>query len=97
MPQVIRTPQAAQDLTDILVYLGRHSPTAANRFAGEVDQKCNLLAQLPGIGTARDDLAPGLRSFPVSRYLLFYRPINGGIELIRVLHGARNIPAIFNP
>ncbi len=94
---MIRTPQAAQDLIDILVHLGRYSPAAADRFAAEVDQKCNLLAQFPGMGAACEELAPGLRQFPVGKYVLFFRSAAGGIELIRVLHGARNLPSLFNP
>jgi len=45
----------------------------------------------------RDELAPGLRSLPVGNYVVFYRGREGGIEVIRVLHGARDIDALFNP
>lgn len=47
------------------------------------------------MGRKRDELVPNLRSFPVGNYLIFYRPINQGIEVLRVLHGARDIPSIF--
>jgi toxin ParE1/3/4 len=97
MPQVIRSPQTGQDLIDILVQIGRHNPAAASRFAAEVDQKSNLLAQFPGMWTACEELAPGLRWCPVGKYLLFYRSVDNGIEIIRVLHGARDISALFNP
>ena len=43
------------------------------------------------MGTARDRLAPGLRSFHVGNYLVFYRPVQDRIELVRVLHGARDL------
>jgi toxin ParE1/3/4 len=47
---------------------------------------------MPGIGTARDDdIAPGIRSFPVGNYLILYRMIEGGIEVIRIWHGARGL------
>jgi len=48
-----------------------------------------------GMGKNRDELHPGLQSFPVSKYLIFYMPINDGIEIIRVLHGMMDIDALF--
>jgi len=53
------------------------------------------LAIVPNIGRARPELGKDVRSFPVRKYLLFYRPITGGIELLRVIHGARNLRKIF--
>ena len=49
----------------------------------------------PGIGRPRAELQADLRSFPVGRYVLFYRPIKGGIEVARVLHGMRDLDRIF--
>jgi toxin ParE1/3/4 len=54
------------------------------------------LAATPGIGRSRQELRPELFSFPVGRHLLFYRPQPGGIVLVRVLHGARDLPALFS-
>ncbi len=47
------------------------------------------------MGRNRDELYPGLQSFPVGKYLIFYMPISGGIEIIRVLHGMMDIDAFF--
>ena len=47
------------------------------------------------MGRKRDELLPNLRSFPVGSYLIFYHPINQGIEVVRVLHGSRDIPNFF--
>jgi toxin ParE1/3/4 len=47
------------------------------------------------MGKRRDELVTNVRSFPVGNYLIFYRPVNQGIEVLRVLHGARDIPSIF--
>ncbi|HEY7426665.1 MAG TPA: type II toxin-antitoxin system RelE/ParE family toxin [Gemmataceae bacterium] len=91
MPQVNRTDQAELDLIDILVHLGRHSSAAADRFAAEFERKCELLAQFPALGEARDDLKPGVRSLVVGNYVLIYRPRNGGIEVLRVFRGGRHI------
>ena len=54
-----------------------------------------LLAENPEMGRTRNDLETNLRSFPVGNYVIFYEVIVGGIEVLRVLHGARDIPDIF--
>lgn len=47
------------------------------------------------MGRRRDELLPSLRSFPVDDYLIFYRPIAGGIEILRVVSGYRDLNALF--
>ena len=87
MGRIVRSPDAKRDTTQIWVYIAEDNFDAADRLIDLFDEKLNLLAEYPGLGQQRDDLAPGLRSFPVGKYLLFYRPIASGIELVRVLHG----------
>jgi len=58
-------------------------------------EKCDALARMPEMGRKRFELSDGLRSFAVNRYVIFYRPTSNGIEVIRVLHAARDIPAQF--
>lgn len=48
-----------------------------------------------GMGRRRDELAPGVQSFPFGRYIVFYRVVSDAIEVVRVLHGARDIETIF--
>ena len=47
--------------------------------------------RFPGMGQNRDDLGPGLRCFVVSPYVVYYRPVEDTIEVLRILHGARDI------
>ena len=54
-----------------------------------------MIADSPMIGRTREELAPGLRSFPVGNHVIFYRSVKNGIEVIRVLHGARDIEFLF--
>jgi toxin ParE1/3/4 len=54
-----------------------------------------LLAKQPGMGEARPELAEGLRCFSVGNYLIFFKPLSDGIEVVRVLSGARDIDALF--
>ncbi|NET00841.1 MAG: type II toxin-antitoxin system RelE/ParE family toxin [Sphaerospermopsis sp. SIO1G1] len=45
---------------------------------------------------SRDELVVGLRSFPVEDYLIFYFPVENGIEIARVLSGYRDLEAMFD-
>lgn len=67
----------------------------ALRFLDKIDAKLNFLAKHPLAGEARADLAVNVRSFPAGNYVIFYRPSDGGIEVLRILHSARDIPRIF--
>jgi toxin ParE1/3/4 len=96
MPLVLRTSQAHLDLLEAALRIAEENPTAADRWLDIIDEKCRPLARMPGVGRKRPDLAPELRSLPVGNYVIFYRPIPDGIQIIRVLHGARDIPAFFD-
>ncbi|MBL1278196.1 MAG: type II toxin-antitoxin system RelE/ParE family toxin [Ectothiorhodospiraceae bacterium] len=52
-------------------------------------------AEFTEISIDRPELTADLRSFPVDRYVLYYRANTGGIELVRVLHGSRDINWVF--
>jgi toxin ParE1/3/4 len=94
MPPVVYTSQAERDYDDIIDYLDTHSPPAANRFATGVATKCRLLSKFPRLGRARDELHPGIRSVLVGMYLIFYRVTDAAVEIVRILHGARDLRAI---
>ena len=85
-----RTQRAATDLLDIWRYVGEHDPNAADRLIRALDAKAVLLSENPRLGPARPDIAEGLRYFPVGRYVLLYREIAGGVEIVRCVHGARD-------
>jgi len=55
-----------------------------------------MLLDFPQSGTRRDELRRGLRTFPVGSYLVFYFIVEDGIEIVRVLHGRRDIESIFS-
>ena len=93
--------KARQDLVDIFRYCAREAGLrVAQRFLAEVEAAFTPLAGMPGMGTHYDldhQALPDLRFFPISRfrmYLAFYRSVPGGIEVLRVLHGARSIAGI---
>jgi toxin ParE1/3/4 len=96
MGLIRRTTTSRKDFQAIWDYVAREgSIAAADKLLRTFDARLQLLSDFPGGGRARPELRPRLRSFPVGNYLLFYRTIRGGIELVRVLHGARDLRAIF--
>ena len=98
---VIR-PKADQDLADQAYYLATEAgPELGHRFLLSSHETFSHLAANPAMGwaarTKHPDLA-GLRVFSVSGFekmLVFYRPQEKGVEIIRVFHGSRNLNRLF--
>lgn len=97
-----RHPRALSDVEESAVHFGSDNPAVALRFLEAVEATLRLLVEHPELGHARtferSGLA-GLRSFPVKGFgshLVFYRPTRQGIEVLRVLHGARDLGALFD-
>ena len=67
----------------------------ADRWVNKLDEKFRLIATQPLMGRAREELAADLRSFPFGRYVIFYAPVDEGIDVVRVLHSARDVDAAF--
>jgi len=97
--QVAIRPRARLDLIDQAAFLDRQSPAVAFRFLFECDATFNLLVDTPGIGgpyLTTDQRLVGVRVFPIRgfpNHLAFYIDKAAGIEIIRVLHGARDLDA----
>ena len=96
MARLTITESARADLREISAYIAQDNPAAARRVIERLRAQARKLAQTPGIGRSRKDLRADLFSFPVGTHVLFYRPQPGGIVLVRVLHGARDLPALFS-
>lgn len=95
MPRVLYSPRARLDLRDIVDYIAPENPNAAQRIYSRIVTQCRHLAATPLIGRGREDLGPHVRSFVVWPYLIFFRPIADGVEIIRILHGKRDMPSVF--
>jgi toxin ParE1/3/4 len=95
MRMVRRTAQADEDLMEIWGYIAPDNPQAADRLLDEIESKFLVLSEQPRLGQARPDIAPELRYFPVGSYLILYREIANGIEVVRVVHGARRVGNLF--
>ncbi len=89
------TVRAELDLDEIWSYIATDNPTAADALLDAVGVRCRFVATQPRSGRLRPEIRKGLRTFVVGRYVIFYRPLSDGIEVVRVLHGARDIQAVF--
>jgi toxin ParE1/3/4 len=93
----------AQDaLMEQAEYIGRDSPDASDRFLDAAVRTFAQLEKMPGMGRRYESPhleLSGVRVWSVKgfrNYLIFYRAIAGGIEVIAVLHGARDIPTVLS-
>lgn len=89
------SPRASSDLIEIWSYIADDSAANADAFIDKLYETIQLLASKPGLGRHREELAPGIQSFLFGRYIIFYRVVTRAIEIVRVLHGARDIENIF--
>lgn len=97
MARILRRPLAGADIAEIWDYIAEDSVLQADAWVDRLDGKLRLLSSQPLMGRAREDLSPGIRSMPFGRYVIFYEPLPDGIDVIRVLHSARDIDAVFDP
>lgn len=102
MARVVKRDAARRDLIEHFVFLGENaSVNVARRFLQAVHASFEGLSHVPELGAQRTFRNPRystVRMWPVKgfeRYLIFYRPIKDGVEILRVLHGARDIESLF--
>ena len=93
MKSVGFTPLARSDLKEIYDFISRDNPKVATDYLLIIKKHCELLADNPKLGVKREEYY-GLYKFPVDNFLIFYRPSQLGIEVIRVLHSSRDIESI---
>jgi toxin ParE1/3/4 len=90
------TSDAEQDLDEIESYIGKDNPRAAVNFVAQLTDRFSLLSRSPGIGHKRDELVAGSRSVSEGNYLIVYRTSSDTVEILRVLHGARDLEQLFS-
>ena len=95
MSRIFKRPEADKNLDEIWWHIAQDSLQNADRFLDRILEKCMILADFPKIGTERDELVNGLRSQPVGCYTVFYFPLDDGIDIVRVLHGSRDVESMF--
>ena len=93
--ELVISDEAAADLQDIWDFIAEHSLQNADNFIDRIYERCNAFTRMPEMGRPRDELLPGLRSFPVKRYVIFYRIKEDTIEIVRVVSGQRDLESLF--
>lgn len=97
MRGVRHSASAENDLLEAWLYIAEESVAAADRLLDQIETETRTLLMQPEMGRTRDELAAGLRSWPTSTpYILFYFADDDEITIARVLHHARDVPAILS-
>lgn len=89
------TAKAEEDLIALWEAIAGESPNAADRALDRIDDVFRLLAEHPEAGRRRDDIRPGFRLFPERPWLVFYRIVDSGVEVVRVVDGRRDLETLF--
>jgi toxin ParE1/3/4 len=96
MAEVQYTEPALLDLDNIEEFIIRRSNIdIATNFINELSKTFHLLADMPHMGRARNDLQPGLRMFVHRRYVILYSEIETGVLIERIAPPYRNIEKMF--
>lgn len=96
------TPEAAEDLEDIISYVSDRNESAAVMLFETFQAAFRRLSEFPELGVRRERLLEGggaLRMWPLPafpHYTVYYCPTEAGVEIVRVLHSARDIPRLFD-
>lgn len=90
MARIRTTRQAEIDLLNIWLYIARDDPAAADRLFDRLERRRADLARHPRLGSRRPDIAAEARCLVEGSYLILYRIVGGGVEIVRVVHGARD-------
>lgn len=99
MSRIRCRPGVDDDIYDLAHYLLGHSEDAARRFVDAAQKTLKELASMPGLGSLKafdDPALAGVRSWRVQgfpNYLIYYVVMNDGIDVLAVMHGARDVEA----
>lgn len=95
MARFVLTAEVRSDLETIWQYIAAESEMTADKVISEIVQRFSTLAEFLEMGRERTELAPSIRSFPVGRYVIFYRSGELGVAIIPIIHGSRDIEGLF--
>ena len=91
MGQVSFTDEAREDLLAIEGFLAERNPRVAAQFIDSILERCRQLQLFPELGPVRLDMKPEARCLTHKRWLILYRLIPGGVEVVRIVDGARDL------
>jgi toxin ParE1/3/4 len=91
MGRCLVTPRADRDLDSIWSFIRADNPKAADAMIDRLTDTFDMLLTMPQAGGLRQEFRENLRSFAVENYVIFYRTVSEGIDILRVVHGRRDI------
>jgi len=89
MPRILRSSLVNEDLIAIWDYISQENQVAASQVLQKIDHAMQLLAVNPLLGERQPQFGTEMRRFVLGTYLIFYEPIEDGIQVVRIFHGAR--------
>lgn len=95
MFHLVILPAAREDLIEIGDFIALDNPARASSFMEEIEMKMISIAKRPDSFSAREDLHKGLRSAQYGRYLIFFTKTKAEVRIVRIIHGARDLPGLF--
>jgi toxin ParE1/3/4 len=87
--------KAREDFAQIWDYIAVDSPRAADRMVAKILETCEMLARNPHAGELSERFGTGIRVFTVRPYVIVFEPVNNGAHILRVVHSARDLDALF--
>jgi toxin ParE1/3/4 len=95
--RVTLTKQASADLDEIWLQIALDNMPAADRLIDRIVARCQTLSDHPYLGPARPEIAPDARMLVVGDYVALYRVTGPNVQIVRVVHGARQLEGLFDP
>lgn len=95
MSNYIISQSASRDLNAIADYFLERNLEAGERLFREFNKKCQNLTLFPNMGRSYARLKPGLRGVPLDGYIVFYRVLDNGVEIVRVVSGRQDLEVLF--
>ena len=94
-PQYLINTLATRDINEIAEYFTENNLEAGENFFREFNRKCQQLVNFPYSGKSYGTIRPDLRGLPLQGDVIFYRVLENGVEILRVVSGRRNFPDLF--
>lgn len=89
-----RSELANCEIGDMWFGIAIHNPDTASRIVQRIDAQIRLLSEFPELGPERPEVAPGMRVLVEGNYLILYRVTEETVEIVRIVHGARDLAAL---
>jgi toxin ParE1/3/4 len=95
--KVVLTPEARSDIKTVMRWIGTDNLERAESFSSELVEACRALARHPKrFPVARIVNGHEVRKRSHDRYVILYRLLDKEIEILRVVHGARDWAALLD-